>query len=250
MISNQLNGDLIEYISKFSPNKQELILNFIKMNNMELEIDNQNLELKRKKYVKNTVEGSIIILLLVIFSYLVGKTDNDNLINFYILSIQILYSLRFYDFYIKSYLLFFLEFCYVVSASFAVMIYYKLDITPIIPFINSVLILSSIIYGDAIVQNNLTRSTSCAIHELAAIVAYVLYWYGDNIIVYNYDNYWNRYKNCIRIYLCWFIPYMFYMFTHEKILKYFNLEHLQTMVKFTFRSKINVSFLYKICLQV
>jgi hypothetical protein len=185
---------------------------------------------KQKAYFSYIFTLSI----LVSTGWILGNNNEKVIKYWYCVIMSLLLIIRIPDFRNKKYHHFFSEMCYFVNLLTIYFLLFNFDIKPIYPYLHGPLLFYAIFSGDAFVPNDLTKTTSFALHSFGTIISRHIYWNGNN--TYNLDDF-NMYsyfyyiKTCMSIYLMWFIPYSFYVLWYKgKSL---------TMIKYTLKLKLD-----------
>lgn len=196
------------------------------------------------KSLKEYFSQLYIIFCCILMTWILATNDHK-LIKYTYLGIMIsLLCFRTISFFRRGFQYYLLEMCYVINIISLFVIALDYDIKIIYPFMHGPLMCYSLIYGDALIFNNLAKTTTYAIHSTGSIVTRRLYWNGDNTTFslddLTYDSFLLTLKQCMIVYFCWAIPYYIWLFLYNG--------NMITMVRYMHRVNLedNVTIYMKV----
>lgn len=174
--------------------------------------------LRPLKSLKEYFSQLYLIFCVVSMTWILGDNNHDLIKYWYTFVIVSLLTFRAISFVRKGFECYLIEMCYIATLFSLPIILFDYDIKIIYPFIHGPLAFYTLIYGDAIVFNDLAKSTTFALHSGGGIVTRKLYWNGNpNLIVtltdLTFDSFKLRLFDCLQLYLIWAIPYYIWLFS-------------------------------------
>lgn len=163
---------------------------------------------------------NMLIILIIATAWILGKNDHDTIKWWFVLIMPLLLIVRIPDFVKKQYHHFLVEMCYYVNVVSVGFILFGFDIRYVFSFLHGPLMMYSIFAGDAFVPHDLSKTTSFAVHTFGTVVSRRLYWTSGatNILSYDdltYDSFTHYLLWGAIMYLCWILPYSFYLLSYK-----------------------------------
>lgn len=163
---------------------------------------------------------NMLLVLIVATGWILGKNDHDIIKYWFVTVMPMLLIMRIPDFLKRGYHHFLVEMCYYVNVMSVFFILFNFDIRYIFPFLHGPLMVYSIVAGDAFVPHDLSKTTSFAIHSFGTVISRRLYWSSaDNIVLtfndLTFDTFTHYLQYCVAMYLCWMIPYFWYLLKYK-----------------------------------
>uniref|UniRef100_A0A6C0EBC3 Glycerophosphocholine acyltransferase 1 n=1 Tax=viral metagenome TaxID=1070528 RepID=A0A6C0EBC3_9ZZZZ len=171
------------------------------------------------------VAHNIILFIIGLTGFIIGNNNHDLIRLWFCTVMTFLLVLRIIEYFKRDFHHYLIEFCYYVNWLTILFVSLNLDIRYIYPLIHGPLVIYAIVSKDAIVPMSLTKTTSYAIHAFASIMTRRLYWYS-HLVNNSYDSYLFWFTCSFGIYLCWYIPYCYYVMKnntqHACMIKWYN----------------------------
>jgi hypothetical protein len=129
----------------------------------------------------------------------------------------LLLGLRISEFIEIKYHHFLIEMCYYINFITMVVVLMGWDVKIIYSFTHGPLLFYCILFGDAPIPDNLTRTLTFAIHCYSALVTRKIYWTETNDLdqILTWDNFYSEFVLSLKIYMCWFILYSLYLIKYN-----------------------------------
>ena len=167
-------------------------------------------------------------LLLIITSWFIGYANIFLMKCWYCIAMTFLLLLRIPDFIEKKQHHYLFELCYYINILTIIIFICNYDISYIYPFLHGTFITYSLLMKDKFVYNDISKTTSLAIHSFSTIISFNVYWHYKiiNMSVLTMKTYLYYLGISLLIYLGWLIPYSIYVYNYngESItcVKYYN----------------------------
>lgn len=161
---------------------------------------------------------TIITIFLTITAWLLGNANLNLLKYWYCFMMSILLIIRIPDFIKKNCYHYFFELCYFLNILTIFILLLNSNLKLTYPFLHGTFICYSLFMKDKFIFDDLSSTTSFALHSFGTIITKKIYWNNINTLSFSeltLKSYLYYLKLSTLIYLTWLMPYCIYAFLYN-----------------------------------